>query len=126
MLHVHVLGCIVYLFPTQHMNPAYNGCHFVDKIVKQLFVTENVCILIWISIKVISEGPTDNKSSLVQVMAWHLSGDKPLHEPVMTQFTDAYMHHLGSNNWPASVDFLSIQAYICQWTTVKPLIQAAP
>ena len=28
-------------------------------------------------------------------MAWHLIGDKPLPEPVMTQFTDAYMQHQG-------------------------------
>ena len=37
--------------------------------------------------------PIDNKSALVQVMAWRWSGDKPLPEPRMTQFTDAYMRH---------------------------------
>ena len=32
--------------------------------------------------------PIDNKSSLVQVMAWHLSGAKPLPEAMLTQFGD--------------------------------------
>ena len=35
----------------------------------------------------------DNKSALVQVMAWRWTGDKPLPEPMLTQFTDAYMWH---------------------------------
>ena len=35
----------------------------------------------------------DNKSVLVQVMAWHRTGDKPSPEPMLTQFTDAYMRH---------------------------------
>ena len=37
--------------------------------------------------------PTDNKSVLVQVMAWHQTGAKPLPEPMMNYFTDAYMRH---------------------------------
>ena len=28
-------------------------------------------------------------------MAWHLIGDKPLPEPMMTKFIDAYMQHQG-------------------------------
>ena len=30
------------------------------------------------------------KSALVQVMAWHQTGDEPLHEPTHTQVTDRY------------------------------------
>ena len=37
--------------------------------------------------------PIDNKPALVQVMAWRCIGDKPLPEPMMAQFTDAYMWH---------------------------------
>ena len=33
-----------------------------------------------------------NKSALVQVMAWHLFGDKPLSEPMVTQFIDLNMY----------------------------------
>ena len=35
----------------------------------------------------------DNKSALVQAVAWRRTGDKPLPEPMMSQFTDAYMRH---------------------------------
>ena len=31
--------------------------------------------------------------ALVRVMAWRRAGNKPLPEAMMTQFTDAYMHH---------------------------------
>ena len=40
-----------------------------------------------------SQVPIDNKSALVQVMAWRGTGDKPLCEPMLTQFADAYMQH---------------------------------
>ena len=33
-------------------------------------------------------------SALVQIMAWHQSSDKPLSEPMMVLFTEAYMHYL--------------------------------
>ena len=37
--------------------------------------------------------PIDNKPALAQVMVCRRTGDKPLPEPMMTQFTDAYMQH---------------------------------
>ena len=39
--------------------------------------------------------PVDNKQSFCQVMAWGRIGDKPLSEPMLNQFTDAYMRHYG-------------------------------
>ena len=39
------------------------------------------------------KGPIDNKSALVQVMASRRTGDKPLPEAMMTQFTNAYIRH---------------------------------
>ena len=41
------------------------------------------------------KGPIDNKSVLVQVMAWHRTGDKPLPEAMLAEFTDAYMRYQG-------------------------------
>ena len=41
----------------------------------------------------VPKGPIDNKSVLVQVMAWRRRGDKPLPEPMLAQFPDAYMRH---------------------------------
>ena len=38
-------------------------------------------------------GPIHNMLTLVQIMAWHRSGDKPLSEQMMAKFTDTYVHH---------------------------------
>ena len=56
-------------------------------------MNENFCILIRISPKFVPTGPIDNKPALVQVMAWHQTGGKPLPETMLTQFTDSYMRH---------------------------------
>ena len=58
-----------------------------------IFLNENDRIPIQISLKFVPRSPIDNKLALVQVMAWHRTGDKPLHETTLTQFTDAYMRH---------------------------------
>ena len=58
-----------------------------------IFLNENDRIMIWISLKFVPGSPIGNKPALVQVMAWRRSGDKPLPEPMLTQFTDAYMQH---------------------------------
>ena len=52
-----------------------------DDIFKCIYLNENDRI----------PSPIDNKPALVQVMAWHRTGDKPLPEPMLTQSTDAYM-----------------------------------
>ena len=57
------------------------------------FLNENHRIPIQISLKYIPMSPIDNKAALVQVMAWRRTGDKPLSEPMMTRFSDAYMRH---------------------------------
>ena len=44
-----------------------------------------------LSLKFIPNGPIDNIPELVQIMAWRRTGDKPLSEPLKTQFNDAYM-----------------------------------
>ena len=53
-------------------------------------MNEKFCILIPTSLKFVPKGPIDNKSVLVQVMAWRRTGDKPVSEPMLTQFTNAY------------------------------------
>ena len=49
--------------------------------------------MIEIRLKFVPMSPIDNKPALVQVMAWRRKGDKPLTEPMRTQFTNAYMRH---------------------------------
>ena len=60
-----------------------------DDIFKCIFLNENDRILIRISLKFVPMVPIDNKPALVQVMAWRRTGDKPLPEPMMTQFAGA-------------------------------------
>ena len=43
--------------------------------------------------KFVPKRPIDYKSALVQVMAWRQVGDKPLPEPMLTKFNDAYKRH---------------------------------
>ena len=73
--------------------PGQNGRLFPDAIFKHIFMNEKFCILIQISLKFVPEGPINNNPALVQIMAWRRSGDKPISEPTLTQFIDAYMRH---------------------------------
>ena len=43
--------------------------------------------------KIVSKSQIENKSSLVQVMAWCRTGNKPLPEPMLAQFADEYMQY---------------------------------
>ena len=38
-------------------------------------------------------GQIDNNTALVQIMAWRLTGDKPLSEQMVASIGDAYMRH---------------------------------
>ena len=64
-----------------------------DDTFKCIFVIENVWISIKISLKFVPNGPINNIPPLVQLIAWRRPGDKPLSEPMLTRFTDAYMRH---------------------------------
>ena len=46
--------------------------------------------------KFVPKGPVDNNPAMVYIMAWCRIGDKPLSEPMLTVFTDAYMWHCGN------------------------------
>ena len=64
---------------------------FADDSFKCIFVNENDRIPIRISLKFVLTSPIGNKPALVEVMAWRRTVDKPLPEPMLIQFTDAYM-----------------------------------
>ena len=64
-----------------------------DDIFKGIFLNETDKIPIQISLKLVPSTPIDSKSALVRIMAWRLTGDKPLPVPTMIQFTDAYKRH---------------------------------
>ena len=61
----------------------------IDDNFKCISLNENDSIPIWISLKFVPRSPIDNKPASVQVMAWRRTGDKPLPELMLTQFTDA-------------------------------------
>ena len=65
-------------------------------VIFQTYLNENMWNSIKISLKFIPTGPINNIWALFQMKAWHQPGDKPLSEPMMALFTDAYMRHLGS------------------------------
>ena len=64
-----------------------------DDMFKWIFFNEDSRIPIQISLKFVLKSPFDKKPALVQIMAWRRPGDKPLSDPILTQFTDAYMRH---------------------------------
>ena len=55
-----------------------------------IFLNKNVWIPIQIALKFVPNGPINNIPALVQIMAWRRTDDKPLSEPMMTHFNDAY------------------------------------
>ena len=68
-----------------------NGHHLAGDIFKHIFLNEMLCIFIQSSLKYVFWGPMINMPKLVQMMAWRRKGDKPLSEPMLVKFTDAFM-----------------------------------
>ena len=62
-----------------------DGRHFVDDILKWIFLKENCFILIQISLKYVPNGLINNNPALVQIMALRWQGDKPLSEQMMAR-----------------------------------------
>ena len=62
-----------------------------------IFLNENERIPFQILLKFVPSKwqAFDNKPALVQVMAWRRIGAKPFPQLMLTQFTNAYMLHLG-------------------------------
>ena len=65
------------------LRPRQNGRHFADDTFKCIFLNGNVWIPIPIWLGFVPKGPINNIPTLVQIMAWRRSGDKPLSEPMM-------------------------------------------
>ena len=74
--------------------PEQKGHHVAVVIFKCIFMDGLFLNFTQISLKFAPKGLID-KSMLVQVMAWRRTGDKPLSEPMLTQFIDAHMRQQG-------------------------------
>ena len=60
------------------------------------FLNENRLILIHIAPKFVPSGPINYKLTLVQMMVWYRTDDRPITHPILTKFSNAIRHHFGS------------------------------
>ena len=72
-----------------------NGWHFADDIFTCIFLNENIWILLKMSLKFVPEVWVNNIPSLIQIMTWRRPGDKPLSEPMMTQYLWQHVASVG-------------------------------
>ena len=70
--------------------------HLADGPLKCISFSETVTISINISPKFDPMDQINNSPALVQIKACCLTSNKPLSEPILTQFTGAYMRHSAS------------------------------
>ena len=97
----HGLCVLIHLLHTKWPWPSFRRRYFQMHLLwmksfviwDAFVVNEKFCILIKISLKFVLKGPIDNKPALVQIMAWHRIGIKPLFERMLNWFTNAYMQH---------------------------------
>ena len=90
--HLEMHGCILSTITTDALvlntlRLRQNGHHFLDDILKLIFLNENIWISLKISLKLVPK-LWINIPALVQIMAWHQPGDKPLSEPMMFNLRD--------------------------------------
>ena len=108
---------ILYIAPQEAniintLRPRQDGRYFADDVLKCIFLNENVWISLKIPLKLVPSGPINNIPALVQIMAWHRPGDKPLSESMLV-FVPTYIcvtppQWVNENIW-----FLSLTA--SQW-----------
>ena len=79
-------------FALTHL-PWQNGHHFTDDIMKCISLNEIVWMSIKISLKFVPKGAIYNIPALVPIMAVCRPAEKPLSEPMLIQFTNAFMQH---------------------------------
>ena len=85
-IHIYSTCCCMY----SHIVAKTNGCRqFPDDIFMWIFLNEESCILIPISLKCVPVSPIDNKSALVSIMASGRTGDKPVLDPMLTHIHGA-------------------------------------
>ena len=73
-------ACIVFF---NILRPRQNVRYFADDVFKCIFLSENVWFALKISLEFVPKVPINSIPSLVQIMTWRHSGDKPLSEPMI-------------------------------------------
>ena len=93
-----------------------NWRHFADVIFKCIFLKENVWISLKIPLKFVPKAWIKNVPVLVQIMAWHRPGNKPLSEPMMVSLsTHIYITrpHCGIMTRYGTRDLALVQVMAC-------------
>ena len=81
---------------TNTLGPGQNGCHVADYISNLIFLYENCCILMYISlIFFVLDGPIKNTPTLVQTMTWHRTATRHY----LNQRLSSLLTHI-SVTWP--------------------------
>ena len=84
------------------------------------FYLMKILYFVWISLKFAPMSPIDNTSTLVQVMAWRRTGDKPLPEPNNICWLSLLTHICGTRGRSVNLSIASV-ANTCMWNTLKTL-----
>ena len=76
---------------TTLLNAKAHDRHFF----KYIFLNETLWFSNKILLKYVPYSVIDKKSAIVNIMAWHLTGNMPLFQPIKAQFTSTYIyiHH---------------------------------
>ena len=91
-------GCLLWVQSRIHVFPLPLMNNYVESETTWLPFSDSVKRFEFpFKLQFIPNGTIDNKSALAQIMACHLTGAKPLSEPMMTNFIDTYMHHSAYN-----------------------------
>ena len=76
-------GHFVRVSTSYHIQAETKRTPFGRRHFKCIFLNENVCFTIEISLKFVPKGSVNSIPALAQIMAWRRSGDKPLSEPMV-------------------------------------------
>ena len=94
----HIVDC-THRLKTDNINmlrPREQSCRcFADDIFKLIFLNEDKWISLKISLMFVPRARINNIPALVQILAWHLLGDKPLSQPMMA----SSLTHVSVTRW---------------------------
>ena len=91
-----------------------------DDMFKCIFLNENICISNKISLKYVLWVFIDNRSVLVQKMAWCQPGDKPLSEPMLTWLIHWHIYAaLGGDELRNRLQICLVQSSPCVRKTLQ-------
>ena len=85
ILEISSVGILVCHKLFKHIEAVTKWTPFRRRHSQTHFLNENVRISIKISLKFVPRGPINDIPALVQIMAWHRTGDKPLSETMIVR-----------------------------------------